>query len=147
MTRGTHVELKRVDPASKCQGPLFGRETERKFSCSVQNLVLGGTEKAEGRRAAGRRKDPERVPESSGEHRRLGRTSANQKQASQPARFFTAILRLPGIRLLSVERYHRIPERQELRTTIFAFPCHRGLKINGIGRCECSQYLIFSDRV
>jgi hypothetical protein len=54
-----------VGPASKCRGPLFGRDP-KESSCALRNFVLGGTGKAEGRSAAGRRRDPERVPKSSG---------------------------------------------------------------------------------
>lgn len=78
MTRGTHGGAERVGPASKRQGMLFGRESKERF-------VLGGTRKAEGRRAAGRRRDPERVPESAentyfwSEHRRLRSPNRNQR--------------------------------------------------------------------
>lgn len=62
MTRGTRrSEWVRL-PSAKAR--FSGAVTERKFLRSLQNFVLGGTGKAEGRRAAGRRKDPERVPES-----------------------------------------------------------------------------------
>jgi hypothetical protein len=47
-----------------CQGPLFRREPKESSRALCGIFVLGGTGKAEGRRAAGRREDPERVPES-----------------------------------------------------------------------------------
>lgn len=63
MTRGTQSGAKRGVRLPRPR-TAFWEGTERKFSRSLQNFVLGGTGKAEGRRAAGRRKDPERVPES-----------------------------------------------------------------------------------
>lgn len=60
MTRGTRwsewVRLPRPRPA-------FREVPERKFLRSLQGLCFRRNRKAEGRRAAGRRKDPERVPE------------------------------------------------------------------------------------
>jgi hypothetical protein len=53
-----------VGPASKRQGPLLGREPKESSRVLCGIFVLGGTGKAEGRRAAGRREVPERVPES-----------------------------------------------------------------------------------
>lgn len=63
MTRGTHGGAERAGPASKRQGPLFGREPKESYRVLHESFVGGGTGKAEVRRAAGRRKEPECVPE------------------------------------------------------------------------------------
>lgn len=76
MIRGTQSGTKQVGPASKRQGPLFGRNPKESSRVLCGKFVMGGTGKAEGRRAAGRWYDPERVPESAentycwSEHRR-----------------------------------------------------------------------------
>ena len=64
MTRGTHSGAQASGSGFQAPRTAFREGTERKFSRSLRNFVLGGTGKAEGRRAAGRREDPERVPES-----------------------------------------------------------------------------------
>jgi hypothetical protein len=55
MTRGAQSGAERVGPASKRQGPLFGRDPKESSRVLCGIFVLGGTGKAEGRRAAGRR--------------------------------------------------------------------------------------------
>ena len=64
MTRGTQSGAKRVGPASKAKDRFSGRDPKESFRVLCGKFVLGGTGKAEVRRAAGRRENPERVPES-----------------------------------------------------------------------------------
>jgi hypothetical protein len=68
MTRGTQSGAERVGPASKRQGPLFGREPKESSRVLCRTLFWEEPEKQRAAVPQDAGKDPERVPESAGEH-------------------------------------------------------------------------------
>jgi hypothetical protein len=127
-----------VGPASKRQGPLFGRDPKE------SSRVLCGTlfwEEPEKQRAAVPQ-DAGKTPSVCPSQRRAptaGATSTGEKRLSGQTINLRVRCNACQLRLHRslTERNQRIPEGQQLRATVLRSPCKRGLKLHGT-----SQWLV-----
>ena len=123
-----------MGPASKRQGPLFGREPKESSRALCRTLFWEEPEKQRAAVPQDAGKNPERVPEST--ENTWHWSDINVKETTiEGIQFHGTLHSMESLdrRRSLTKRNQRIPERQQLRTAILRSPCNRGLKLDGVG--------------